>query len=458
MGKFGPIAPSRRGFRRALGRLSVGRRINSKGKLERFSFLSGFSLFLVGTLSALGCSDDSGPSVSPPAGTSGVAGSVAGGSSGGSAGGGGASAGNGGTPAGSGGVAGGGAGTGGGGGAATSAGAAGMSGAGGSAAEPTADQQFYGRWDLSHQGKAITVNSGSHVTASFNGTGISAKFDTSGNTGVPPTVSFRIDDGDLVEKEIAPTLELAKGLTSGEHRLLLFVRGMSELDQRWTPPLVSSTVFLGFNVENGALVPKPRPKRTRIEFLGDSITEGVAVHAMGPAGQTTPNWRTDGARNYASLTAQKLGFEWRQVGFGRQGLTVGGNGGVPKVQETFDFFYAGVARDDWQADIVVINQGTNDRKTQPQDFAPLYGTLLGIVRAGYPNAKIAALRPLIGDFGAEIKAQVEARKNGGDGKVFYVDTAGWTTPGDFTDGVHPNESGSIKIADKLAAAVQALPN
>jgi lysophospholipase L1-like esterase len=53
---------------------------------------------------------------------------------------------------------------------------------------------------------------------------------------------------------------------------------------------------------------------------------------------------------------------------------------------------------------------------------------------------------------------VTARKNAGDSKIFYVDTGGWTAPADFTDGIHPNESGSVKIADKLFAALQALPN
>lgn len=319
------------------------------------------------------------------------------------------------------------------------------------------DFQLYGRWDTSKPGKAVTVNSGSHVTASFSGTGISAKFDTSANTGVAPTVSFRIDDGELVEKEISPTLQLASGLTAGEHHLLLFVRGMSEFDARWTPPLVSSTTFTGFSVDGGTLVPQARPVRTKIEFLGDSITEGVAVHDKGPTGQSSANWRTDGVRNYASLTAQQLGFEWRQVGFGRQGLTVGGNGGVPKAQDAFNLFYAGAPRDDWQPDFVVINQGTNDRATDGATFGPLYGNFLGIVRAGYASAKIVALRPLVGDFGSEIEAQVKAKNQAGDAKIFYVDTAGWTASGDFTDGVHPNESGSVKIATKLKAAIEALP-
>ena len=337
---------------------------------------------------------------------------------------------------------------------------AGGAGAGGGGGAPVAlsDWQYYGRWDLTKTGKAITVNSGSHVTASFMGSGISAKFDTSGNTGDIPTVSIKIDDAELVEKEISGTLELASGLPVAMHTVTLFVRGMNEGQARWTPPLVASTVFLGFTVAGGNLVQTARPERMKVEFLGDSITEGVALHGTGPQGQTSANWRTDGPRGYASLTAQKLKAEWRQVGFGRQGLTIVGNGGVPKAQDAFNWFYSGVPRDSWQPDLVVINQGTNDRGTNGATFAPLYGSFLNLIRTAYPNAKLVALRPLVGDFGTEISAQVAARKTGGDAKVYYVDTAGWTAPADFTDGVHPNQAGSVKIADKLAAALQALPN
>jgi lysophospholipase L1-like esterase len=304
------------------------------------------------------------------------------------------------------------------------------------------------------------VNSGSHVTARFNGTGISAKFDLTGNTGNVPTVSFKVDEGALVEREISATLELAKDLPAGEHDVTLFVRGMSEFEARWTPPLVAFTSFIGFTVTGGALVPTARPERVRMEILGDSITEGVALHAQGPQGQNTPNWRTDGPRGYASLTAQKMNAEWRQVGFGRQGLTIGGNGGVPEAPDAFDWFYEGVARDDWQADLVVINQGTNDQfsNVSGPTFAPAYLSLLEQVRAAYPEAKIAAMRPLSGGFATEIQAQIATRQAGGDTKVFYIDTAGWTAPGDFTDGVHPNESGSVKIADQLVTALQALPD
>jgi lysophospholipase L1-like esterase len=337
-------------------------------------------------------------------------------------------------------------------------GVAGAAGTGGAPGQ-LSDWQYYGRWDLTHAGKAVTVNSGSHITASFMGSGISAKFDTSGNAqNNMPTVSIKIDDGALVEKEIGATLELAAGLPVALHSVTLFVRGMNEGQSRWTPPLVSSTAFLGFTVVGGNIVPSPRPMRLKMEFLGDSITEGVALHAMGPQGQTSASWRTDGPRGYPALTAQKLQAEWRQVGFGRQGLTIVGNGGVPKAQDAFNWFYLGVPRDTWQPDVVVINQGTNDRGASGATFAPLYRSYLDLVRSAYPGAKIVALQPFVGAFSNEIKAEVAARKTAGDAKAFYVDTAGWTQNADFSDGLHPNQAGSVKIADKLTTALQALPN
>jgi hypothetical protein len=339
------------------------------------------------------------------------------------------------------------------------AGSGGVGGAGGTGGEPRelADFQLYGRWDVTKPGKAVTVNSGSHVTATFHGSGVAAKFDIASNTGNRPTVSFKIDDGDWVEKEIGASLKLASNLAVADHTVALFVRGMNENESRWTPPLVASTTFLGFEVEGGSIVKTPRPERLKIEFLGDSITEGVALHSQGPQGQTTPNWRTDGPRAYAALTALAMNAEWRQVGFGRQGLTIGGNGGVPKAQDAFNWFFSGVSRDDWQPDFVVINQGTNDRGAGGATFAPLYLSFLSLVRTAYPLAKIAALRPFVGDYGAEIAAQVAARNAAGDSKVFYVDTAGWTVSGDFTDGLHPNVAGSVKISEKLVTALSALP-
>ncbi|MES1164280.1 MAG: GDSL-type esterase/lipase family protein, partial [Verrucomicrobiota bacterium] len=216
-----------------------------------------------------------------------------------------------------------------------------------------------------------------------------------------------------------------------------------------------AVTFLGIDVAGGALEPSARPLRAKLEFLGDSITEGVALWPA-RAGKDTACWRADGRLGYASQTAQALGAEWRQVGFGGQGILKGGNGGVPAFNDSFNLIYGGVRRDDWQPDMVIINAGTVDRTNLSPDFRPAYTTFLGTIRAGYPAAKIVALRPFGGYHGDEVKAAVAARTTAGDPLVFYVDTTGWLASGDYTDGIHPNATGSAKAAQALAAAIRTL--
>lgn len=170
----------------------------------------------------------------------------------------------------------------------------------------------------------------------------------------------------------------------------------------------------------------------------------------------TACWRTDGRRAYPSQTAELLGAEWRQVGFGRQGLLIGGNGGVPPANDAFDWIYQGAPRDDWQPDLVVINQGTNDGSASATAFRSAYTTFMGTILAAYPSAKLAAMRPFNGAHAAEIKAEVDGRRAAGTTRVHYVDTTGWLVSADFTDGIHPNEQDSQKAASALAAAIKTI--
>jgi lysophospholipase L1-like esterase len=310
----------------------------------------------------------------------------------------------------------------------------------------------YGRWERLAD-RAVTVNSGSHLVAQFEGTAVAARFDVSANRAPLPTLAWRIDQGPWQEGEVAASVTLAQGLAPGVHELSLMARGFDENQSRWTPPLASSLTFLSFDVTGGALRASPRPVRRKIEFLGDSITEGVAVFAD-RAGKAGPSWRADGRIAYACQTAILLDAEWRQVGFGRQGVTIVGNGGVPKAGDSFDWIHAGTPRDAWQPDLVVINQGTNDGSAASNVFRPAYTGYLTIVRKGYPQSLIAALRPFGGAHAADIQAEVAARVAAGDDRIFYVDTTGWLSGPDFTDGVHPNTQGSGKAAQLLVTELR----
>jgi lysophospholipase L1-like esterase len=158
-------------------------------------------------------------------------------------------------------------------------------------------------------------------------------------------------------------------------------------------------------------------------------------------------------RAYPAQTAFRLNADWRQVGFGRLGVTIAGNGGVPPAADSFDWFYEGCPRDDWQADVVVINHGTNDRGVPADKFRPAYARYLEVIRTAYPQATILALRPFNGAHAADIEAEVAARARAGDANVKYVDTTGWAGPDDYTDKVHPNAAAGPKLAEKLAPVI-----
>ena len=314
---------------------------------------------------------------------------------------------------------------------------------------------FSGRWDLRSPERAITVNSGSYVRACFSGSSLDAKFDLAANKPSLPTIVWRIDEGDWQDSEIAATVRLADGLRSGPHTLWLMVRGLDEHQNRWTPPLVASVTFLGLALPSGGELLRPlkswlKPS-LRMEFLGDSITEGVLVQAGGKgAGKTSWPWQTDALHSYACRTAMLLEADWRQVGFGATGLKHGGSGGAAGALKSFDWFYEGCPRDDWQPDVVVINQGTNDAGAPSAQYAPLYAQYLALVRHAYPKAKIAAVRPFGGGQAASIRQEVEKARANGDRGVYYIDTTGW-----YSGPLHPGSAASVGLADKLAAALKA---
>lgn len=423
-----------------------------------------FVLAMAATSTGAGCvADDSGgrsasggrAGASSSGGSSGMAGSAASAGGNGSAGTG-ASAGAGGSPgsggssgasgtgasSGSGGVAGGGGGN--------------ASGAGGGGASETL--HYSGRWNIQGGGKATTVNSGSYVIASFTGTAIAGNFDIAVNDPTDmPTVAWRVDDAaSWSVAEVASTLSMGSNLSAGMHTITVIARGLDENKNRWSPPLTSSITFLGFDVTGGALQETPRPAQPKLEIFGDSITEGVVVQGNSYMGHSGQCWKNDAVYSYPTQTGMMLKADYRQVGFGYQGLLKTGDGGVPAANDSFPWIYEGVPRDDWQPDLVVINQGTNDGSKPAATFRAAYTTFLTTIRSAYPNAKLVALRPFNGAQAPEIQSAVMAANTAGDERVYYVDTTGWLGNDDFVDGLHPNVQGSGKAATALVAAIKTI--
>jgi lysophospholipase L1-like esterase len=321
--------------------------------------------------------------------------------------------------------------------------------------------QYWGRWDQRNAATtgAVTVNTGSTIIARFQGSHITLHFTTTQYSHQFPTLWLQVDDGEWKVIQPAEDLRISPApLPSGSHVVRLVVKGFREWENRWDTPLVGSVVFRGVTPDPGTeLLPPPERPSKVVEFLGDSITEGVLVLNTGPRETwTREGWPqfSDGRRSWAYQSALLAGVEPRTVGFGRLGLSINANGGVPPALHSFPFVYSGAPIDKTRLpDAVVINMGTNDgQRVSGEVFGPLYRTYLETIRKTYPAAQILCLRPFNGAHASVIQGVVHELR---DSKIRYVDTTGWIDPEKHTtDKVHLNLDGNQLAAEKVAAILK----
>lgn len=209
------------------------------------------------------------------------------------------------------------------------------------------------------------------------------------------------------------------------------------------------TVFQRLGFDPGAGTTAAAVPEKLVEFIGDSITVGYLTSketvssSSWVLGERLGVRHTTVARTGYCLVARNSCIGQRELYF-----RLGSDVGAP----TWDFSR-------YQADAVVVNLGTNDANQglPGPAFQEAYTAFLTGIRAKYPKAAIVVLETFRKAYSAETRAAVQARRSAGDTRVRFVPTGGWlTAPVDFTDGVHPNDNGQIKIADRLASVVAPL--
>ena len=327
--------------------------------------------------------------------------------------------------------------------------------------------RYEGRWEV-RPGMATTVTSGARLFMRFTGVAVSARFDTAGITEPPHLYAYV--DGRKSQRIVIDRRSIRLtpiGLGPGEHTLELVVKDVSERDNRWNRPFQSAVQLEGFGVPAGTLLHEPPPASALwFTFLGDSITQGVNILCA-----TTGSECADSTLDYARRVADAFGASLEQVGYGGQGVTTGGGGGVPKAADALalNFGRSPAARVDSR--VVLINQTTNDVITQFQDGGgpanpaneqetrAAYADYLRRVRERYPNAHIIALEPfgLAGEYTAYASSAIQgAVADAGDARTSYLSTRGWLAPEDFTDSIHPSDAGHQKATARMAEAITRL--
>jgi lysophospholipase L1-like esterase len=295
---------------------------------------------------------------------------------------------------------------------------------------------YVGRWDKGNASLYRSNWSGAYFRVGFTGTTVKLRLAAAAN------IYVSIDGGAEANYPGASgTINLTPTpLASGRHTLRVAGREQDIIQ------------FQGLVLDSGATTLAPVPRAKRLEFIGDSITAGCCA-------------LTRGALNdYAWLVGEILNADHTRIAYSgiclQNGVACTSPNSIGMSQQYFKLQNVEFpSSPDWdftqyQPDAVIINLGTNDQNFGVSDatFQSTYTTFLQNVRARNPNAFIFVLRTFGGFKAAPTLAAVLARVAAGDTKLYYVDTTGWVTTGtsDYTDGLHPSDSGHVKIANLLA--------
>lgn len=253
---------------------------------------------------------------------------------------------------------------------------------------------------------------------------------------------LKLDDG-------LKTYTLAGNLKKGEHKIE--VRKLTEA--------YFNSIVIGKLSFTGQLKPLSAAKR-KIEIIGDSITCGLDIDIPG-APQGDIGEFEDGTRTYGALAAKSFGADYNVFSVSGWGC-IGGAGGaaasIPRIydqctytqyyEEKWDF-------SSWQADVVVINLGTNDggyiwqNHLTDRDFETAVKDFLLTVRKKYPHAKIIWAYGMMGSGVKNLIQNVIEELNKTDPDYAFVKLPQHTRSSDS----HPGPDDHQRAADMLSSCI-----
>ncbi|WP_158544310.1 RICIN domain-containing protein [Pedobacter miscanthi] len=293
--------------------------------------------------------------------------------------------------------------------------------------------RYFGRWDSSNSSQYVSYWGGAYVRVKFTGTTVKIKVGTATN------YYAKIDNGAWISYLNANgTINLTPSpLVNGTHTVTV-AQGK---DYNYV------FNFQGFILDAGATTSVPDVSGNIIEYIGDSITAGYAAGSGGQANVSAYGW----------VCSEALGAEHTQIAYPGVTLVSGytTNPGMDvqyfKLQNPSYPSSSNWDFTKYTPKLIVVNLGTNDNNQSVPDniFQNNYTTFLANIRAKFVNAEIFVMRTFIGVKATPTLAAVNARIAAGDTKVHYINTTGWLTSTDYSDGLHPNVSGHIKAANLL---------
>lgn len=305
-----------------------------------------------------------------------------------------------------------------------------------------------GRW-TKLDNKAVTTTTGSQIHIKFEGDMALLKFDLSGDSGEHAHIWISIDNGDMTESAVGSALRI-KTAEYGIHTIRIIYKSQIECRNRWLSPLEQKLAFLGAEVEKSLVIEDNAAKT--IEFVGDSITEGVLTDAKAdPERLPEENmefrvYHNDVCATYAWQTAENLGLMPIIMGYGAVGTTTGGNGNVPAAADAYPYNFDGSPICHKSADYIVINHGANDSRSAEADYINGYKRLLDTVRKYNPTSEIFSLSAFCGAHAEALGKFISEYNEKNNDNVIFINSTGWVP----ADPLHPLRDGHKIIAEHLS--------
>lgn len=308
-----------------------------------------------------------------------------------------------------------------------------------------------GRWDKSNNDFATATATGSYIEFAFFGTMATALFNTEKNQHPRPHLWIQVDGGVKTETVLDDYIRIIAN-EEKEHIVKIIFKGTVEEFSRWFSPLENKVSFCGVITEKP--IPITEDTRKTIEFVGDSITEGVLTDEdyygengknKFSIGQFNRVYQDDVCATYAWLFAEKMDFRPIFMGYGAVGATKSGMGSVPKASESYPYNFDASPITHKNSDYILINHGANDRGNGLESYLKNYEELLDVIIKMNPSSKIISLSAFCGAFHNELKdfiADYNKRKNT---SVYFIDSFGWVPE----EPIHPLRDGHKIIAENL---------
>ncbi len=255
-----------------------------------------------------------------------------------------------------------------------------------------------------------------------------------------PYFSYSVDGGSMKRQLVTKNkLNLGNAKT---HYVRLVIDSMSEQENRWA---AEAGIGIGAitPVSADGAVAAIKPENATIAFFGDSITQGIRVlnKKLTPAGASATN-------SYAWQCAKQLDLVPYFAGFGGSGIVQPGsfNNCINAIESNSAYHKA----EKFDADVIVVEHGTNDVYTYGEIYVSEYKRVLNLLHQKHPNAKILAMIPFTQLHADEIRSAAAAYPKW----CSVIETSSWRLS--YTDGLHPNKSGAKTAGKNLAKKVASI--